>query len=252
MYKHFLEEEEVASQNHASPHPLAKQKKKDKLRERVRQQFVQGVSVAGLLEFYYAYNIVARLLWGFILVAAFWSVVYHSIVLIGLYKTQQISYDFLQTDAKVIPFPKVTACAPTGINRSWTTENLHLPDKKQRLFDQMDPASKEDFIDALTALLGRGFDYILEKGLTVNSRDYNTFHRIISHMHQHLPGGIERVYFTGAVPSCEQTVSGCQIDGRPFDCCENASVQVDHVGPCYDLQVRWPRQTVDMQLIIIV
>src|ERR1043165_4804999 len=97
----------------ASSHPLpseqsAAKNKNRKQRSKARRQFIEGISLAGLLELCYAPTKPIFLLWVVAFLSFFCSIIYHSCLLISLYLHQKAAYSFIQTDQMVIPFPKVT------------------------------------------------------------------------------------------------------------------------------------------------
>lgn len=124
---------EQATEAVPSIKPLVRNTKKEILRQKARRQFMEGISFSGLLELYYAPSIASLFLWIFALLAAFGLIIYHSYFLLQLYFNARLSYEFIQTDKEVIPFPKVTICSLSGVNKTWASQHLIFPPKEKKV-----------------------------------------------------------------------------------------------------------------------
>jgi len=198
---------------------------------------MEGVSFAGMLELYYESNFLSRSFWMVVMLAAFGSIIYHSCLLLRTYLNARPSYEFIQTDQRVIPFPKVTVCSPSGVNKTWTSQHLSFPPKEKRLFDALDPTKKERMIDELTTLMGHSAHFFVEQSFTQNHPLYFTYHHIVTQTVNDFPHSLTGLLASGLLPSCHDIVSNCRFAGQRFDCCRDAVLQVDEDGPCYDLGV---------------
>lgn len=221
--------------------PPEKKISKEKLRQAARQQFMESVSMAGLIEFYHAPSRPIRIMWLLALLASFGSIFYHSDLLIGLYSNQKPEFDVIQTDTQTIPFPKVVVCSSSGINKTWAAEHIRFPPREKKMFDRMDPTEKKDLIEKVSALLANSFEYVVDHSVKPANPSYFMYHRILIETYKNLPNGswTDAVIDNGVLPSCENTVSNCRLAGRAYNCCENSFLQVGDNGPCFDLNVSW-------------
>lgn len=215
----------------------SRQNVKKTLRQKAIKEFSQSVSLAGLWEIYSAPTFSIR--WMFILawLLSCVSILYHCVLIILLRINQKAHYEFVQTSRNVIPFPKVTLCAPTGINATWARDHIVMPPREQKMFQGFDPNEKEEFIETIAALMGTNYEYISMKGLSPSSDPmYFSYHHVLTETYKTLPN-VQRILVQEALPSCEKSISNCRLGGIDFDCCKNVVTQVDHYGPCYDIGV---------------
>lgn len=239
MYKQYLADIKLKQETEALPvfPPLTGEQKRAKLRLKARQRFFENVSISGLVEWYYAPAILIRWMWTLSLLAATGSVFYHAVLLIYLYASQEFAYDLVLTDERPIPFPKVTACAPSGVNRTWVLEHLSFPPREENMLKNLSEKKREEFLETTVAVIYNNLEYISDMAFGPMSKDYFKHHHVITKTVMDLPIKISNFAREGGMPSCQKTVSNCRINGKLFDCCEKVRWMQDLHGPCFELEV---------------
>lgn len=88
--------------------------------------------------------------------------------------------------------------------------------------------------------MGSSMRFVIERSFTQTNPLYVTYNHIITESLNAFPHSLAGMSRNGLFVSCENIVSNCWYAGQRHDCCQDAVLQIDEDGPCFDLGVSWP------------
>ena len=180
--------------------------------------FVQRVTICGLEEACSEKSlIIDKIMFRIALLFAFAAILYESYAIVSQYRKQESVYNDQIIDFQTAPFPNVTVCFPPSGNDTLVEELMQISmlKKASRLMEKYN-FTMSNVINYIKDAFSLNVNY--RAGWTpLHVATSNLFDNVVEHWEKR---GLSMAVFQSF--PCQVTLSNCEFEGEPFDCCQAA------------------------------
>lgn len=194
------------------------------------KDFAEKVSIGGIRETYQAESRAEKAMWYLTLITASCGMIISSYNLVEAFTNQRTTFNDMAMVNGEAPFPNITFCVPEAVDKQKGRPTVVVT-KKTKDFIKRNLMHQEAVVDIF-------LEYMTINLVKPRYNDTMTYalKLIGDATFRKYPGGFLE-YSKSLFPSCDEILSNCYFDNKPFNCCQVSRLITFNNAICYQLQV---------------